>query len=92
MRRLATYGLQGLAYLLTFIFGANAVGLSALAAQLALFPDVAADSPAARKAADPDALPNIKLTDNLYDIRRAFDEVQRQAERNKGGGRGADDI
>lgn len=31
--------LQGLAYLLTFIFGANAVGLTALAVQLAFYPD-----------------------------------------------------
>lgn len=30
------------------------------------------------KAADPAALPKIKLTDNLYDIRAAFEEVQRQ--------------
>lgn len=30
------------------------------------------------KAADPNALPKIKLTDNIYDIRRAFEEVQQQ--------------
>jgi hypothetical protein len=30
---------QGLAYLLTFLFGANAVGLSALGVQLLLFPE-----------------------------------------------------
>lgn len=32
---------QGLAYLLTFLFGANAVGLSALGVQLLLFPESA---------------------------------------------------
>lgn len=34
------------------------------------------------KAADPTVLPKIKLTDNLYDIRAAFEEVQRQVTRN----------
>ena len=36
------------------------------------------------KAADPAALPKIKLTDNLYDIRAAFEEVQRQVGRSSG--------
>jgi Protein of unknown function (DUF3082) len=78
LSRLPHPALQGLAYLLTFIFGANAVGLSALAVQLLLFPESADQVPAIPKAADPAALPKIKLTDNLYDIRAAFEEVQRQ--------------
>ena len=40
--------------------------------------------PQVPKAADPAALPKIKLTDNLYDIRAAFEEVQRQVGRSSG--------
>lgn len=36
---------QGLAYLLTFLFAANTVGLTGLALQLALFPDADLDRP-----------------------------------------------
>lgn len=82
---------EGLAYLLTFLFGANAVGLSALGVQLLLFPDSADAAQQVPKAADPAALPKIKLTDNLYDIRAAFEEVQRQASKSSGGSDGKGD-
>lgn len=36
---------QGLAYLLTFLFAANTVGLTGLALQLVLFPDADLDRP-----------------------------------------------
>jgi hypothetical protein len=75
---------EGLAYLLTFIFGANSLGLLALAVQLALFPDAATRPAEGVKVADRNALPKIKLTDNIYDIRRAFEEVQQQASKGSG--------
>ena len=37
--------LQGLTYLLTFLFAANTVGLTGLAIQLVLFPDMDLDGP-----------------------------------------------
>lgn len=49
-----------------------------MAVQLLLFPESADEIAKIPTAADPGALPKIKLTDNLYDIRRAFDEVQQQ--------------
>lgn len=70
---------EGLAYLLTFIFGANALGLLALSVQLALFPSsVTAPED---KEPDPKALPKIGVTDDLYSIRKAFEEVQRQSDK-----------
>ena len=36
---------QGLSYLLTFLFAANTIGLTGLAIQLALFPDMDLDAP-----------------------------------------------
>lgn len=70
---------EGLAYLLTFIFGANAVGLVALAVQLALFPGCVSTPQA--KEVDPKALPKINITDDLYSIRKAFEEVQKQSDK-----------
>ena len=46
------------------------VGLSALAVQLALFPDSAPDQQQVPKAADPAALPKIALTDDIFSIRK----------------------
>ena len=74
--------MQGLAYLLTFLFAANAVGLTGLALQLALFPDADIDKPptAPRPGAD---LPRVSLTDDIGDIRRAFAEIERQSLRDE---------
>jgi len=70
--------------LLTFIFGANSLGLAALAVQLALFPHAGLQPGDIPKVVDRNALPKIKLTDNIYDIRRAFEEVQQQASKSSG--------
>ena len=74
--------MQGLAYLLTFLFAANAVGLTGLAIQLLLYPDADIDKPpsAPRPGAD---LPKVSLTDDIGDIRRAFAEIERQSLRDQ---------
>lgn len=59
--------MQGLAYLLTFLFAANTVGLTGLALQLALFPDADLERPptAPKPGADlPKVL--IPMSSSLY--------------------------
>lgn len=70
---------RGLAYLVTFIFGANTLGLTALSVQLLLFPD----SLASTRAPNPKAerLPSVSVTDNIFDLRRAFEEAEAQGRR-----------
>lgn len=66
---------RGLVYLVTFIFGANATGLAALAIQMVVDPegvDRGLDQPREKK----EALPKVKLTDDLGSIKRAFKEAE----------------
>ncbi|PSC73526.1 hypothetical protein C2E20_3519 [Micractinium conductrix] len=66
---------RGLVYLITFIFGANALGLAGLTIQLLLFPESAQEGGPRKRRADP--LPKLNVTDNIYDLRRAFAEAER---------------
>jgi hypothetical protein len=67
---------RGLAYLLTFIFGANALGLSALTIQLIMFPDSLKDE--GRVVSKDEPLPRVALTDDIFAIRKAFELADRQ--------------
>lgn len=66
--------ISGLAYLATFIFAANGLGLTALTVKLLVVGD---DEPAAKpKPRKPkDTLPKVGLTSDLEDVMKAFDEV-----------------
>ena len=73
---------RGLVYLVTFIFGANATGLAALAVQLVLDPegvDRGLDQPRPKK----EILPKVKVTDDLGSIRRAFKEAEQMGKNEK---------
>ena len=52
---------QGLSYLLTFLFAANTVGLTGLAIQLVLFPDMELDGPKPQPRPGAD-LPKVRIT------------------------------
>lgn len=64
----------GLAYLATFIFGANGLGLAALTLKLAIYGDEEA-IPAEKKSKIPDNLPKVSLTSHPEDVMRALDKV-----------------
>jgi hypothetical protein len=70
---------RGLAYLLTFIFGANCVGLGALGVQVLLFPDSVQEGAAPRRARD--TLPKVSVTSDFADIKRAFKAAEEQGRR-----------
>lgn len=70
----------GAAYLATFIFSANTLGLAALTLKLALFGDDDYDAAAAdRRRAAREAPPKVRVTDDLDAVRAAFDQVEREA-------------
>lgn len=79
---------RGLCYLLTFIFGANATGLGVLGLQLIVSPEsVAAGERRQRTAGE--RLPDVKITDDLLAVRKAFreaEEMGRRSAEKKGGG------
>jgi len=71
---------RGLVYLITFIFGANATGLAALAVQLVVDPegvDKGLDQPRPKR----EILPKVKVTDDLGSIKRAFKEAERMGQK-----------
>jgi len=74
----------GFGWLVTFIFAANAVGLTGLTIQWLLFPDSIKDdeeAAAARRAAAEAAgpqLPKVSVTSKPDELRRAFEEAERQ--------------
>lgn len=71
---------RGLVYLITFIFGANATGLAALAVQLVVDPDgvdKGLDTPMKKK----ELLPKVKVTDDMGSIKRAFKEAERMGKK-----------
>lgn len=73
---------RGLVYLITFIFGANATGLAALAIQLVVDPDGVdrgLDQPKPKR----DILPKVKVTDDLGSIKRAFKEAERMGQNDR---------
>ena len=76
---------RGLAYLITFIFGANAIGLASLGVALIVAPDWVESengrSMAVRKG-QPD-LPKVKVTDDIFAIRRAFKEAEEMGRNHK---------
>lgn len=74
---------RGLVYLITFIFGANATGLAALAIQLVVDPDGVdrgLDQPKPKR----EILPKVKVTDDLGSIKRAFKEAERMGQKDAG--------
>lgn len=66
---------RGLVYLITFIFGANTLGLAGLSIQLLLFGDSDARGSSSRSKAA--ALPKVSVTDDVFALRRAFEEAER---------------
>jgi hypothetical protein len=69
---------RGLAYLITFIFGANALGLASLGVALILAPDWVQNQNGRSNAfgkPQPE-LPKVKVTDDIFAIRRAFKEAE----------------
>jgi hypothetical protein len=73
-RSCACCAAQGLSYLLTFLFAANTVGLTGLAIQLVLFPDMDLDGPKAQPRPGAE-LP--KVSTPMSPERRALLSVQR---------------
>jgi hypothetical protein len=77
---------RGLAYLITFIFGANALGLGALGVALIVAPEWV-QMQEGRRVQPGERLPKVKVTDDIFAIRRAFKEAEelgkRSAEKNK---------
>jgi len=71
---------RGLFYLITFIFGANALGLAALGVQLIVDPEGVSSSGGRRRGQE-DRLPDVKITDDLFAIRRAFKEAEEMGRR-----------
>lgn len=69
---------RGLVYLITFIFGANAVGLTGLTVQLLLFPESGGEDSSSRPRAAP--LPKVSSTDDVFALRRAFQEAERMGQ------------
>jgi hypothetical protein len=71
--------LRGIMYLVTFMFAANGVGLSALTLKLLIFGDDEPSAAEARAAAEQRAklksLPKISLTSDIDDVMRAFDQA-----------------
>lgn len=76
---------SGLAYLATFIFAANGLGLTALTIKLLVVGD---DEPVAKaKARKPkETLPKVALTSDLEDVMKAFDDVSSVERYRKGKG------
>ena len=71
---------RGTVYLITFIFSANAVGLGALGVQLVVAPDsLGGDGPRRRDTSQ--RLPKVKVTDDIFSIRRAFKEAEEMGRR-----------
>ena len=66
---------RGLSYLVTFIFAANATGLALLGIQMALDPESVREN-ASGKLPKGQKLPNVKATDDIFSIRRAFKEAE----------------
>eukprot|EP00882_Tetradesmus_deserticola_P026028 GHRQ01028635.1.p6 GENE.GHRQ01028635.1~~GHRQ01028635.1.p6 ORF type:complete len:105 (+),score=43.77 GHRQ01028635.1:2731-3045(+) len=71
----------GLVYLATFIFSANALGLTGLGLQLLFFPDSVMDEDELLAAKTPKGpqLPKVTVTSSTDDIRRAFEAVSKAA-------------
>ena len=81
---------RGLVYLVTFIFGANATGLAALAVQMVVDPEgVDRGFEGERVVKKREVLPKVKISDDIGSLRRAFKEAERMGERERGG-RGED--
>jgi len=72
---------RGLVYLVTFIFGANAVGLGLLGIQVIVAPDSLREGERRRRGAAGEKLPNVKVTDDIFSIRRAFKEAEEMGTR-----------
>lgn len=76
---------RGLVYLITFIFGANATGLAALAVQLVVDPEgVDKGFEGERVREKKERLPKVKISDDIGSLRRAFKEAERMGEQERG--------
>ena len=72
---------RGLAYLATFIFGANAVGLASLGTALVVAPDWVKATERGREVVKKEKLPDVKVTDDIFSLRRAFKEAEEMGRR-----------
>ena len=71
---------RGLVYLATFIFGANAAGVGLLGIALVVAPEwVNSTSP--NNAKKVEKLPDVKITDDIFSLRRAFKEAEEMGKR-----------
>lgn len=68
-------------YLITFIFGANATGLAALAIQLLIDPDGVDRGLQNGSGEKKEKLPSVKVTDDIMAIRRAFKQAEDMGKR-----------
>lgn len=71
---------RGLMYLVTFIFAANATGLALLGIQVAIDPESVRDDGLQRRRQE-ERLPSVKATDDIFAIRRAFQEAEQMGKR-----------
>lgn len=79
---------RGLVYLATFIFSANALGLSALSVKALLSPESLLDdgpAPPPRPTG-----PDVSVTDDIFAVRRAFAAAEREAKKQQQGGGSSD--
>jgi hypothetical protein len=74
---------RGLVYLITFIFGANATGLAALAVQMVVDPEGVDRGLDQRVPKKKEVLPKVKVTDDIGSLRRAFKEAERMGQKEK---------
>lgn len=72
---------RGLVYLITFVFGANSLGLAALGVQMIVDPEAVRAAEGGRRRSPSEQLPKVKLTDDIFAIRRAFKEAEEMGKR-----------
>ena len=65
----------------TFIFGANAVGLASLGTALVVAPDWVKATERGREVVKKEKLPDVKVTDDIFSLRRAFKEAEEMGRR-----------
>ncbi len=72
---------RGLVYLATFVFGANAVGLAALGVAITVAPEWVKAMEGGPRQKQEKTLPDVKITDDIYSLRRAFKEAEEMGRR-----------
>lgn len=67
--------IRGLAYLVTFFFGTNFIGLLGLTFKLIIDPESGEEEVKVVEKEEKKKLPKIKLTSDPEEVRKAFDSV-----------------